>query len=157
MRHARLEERKLQVPHLFPVDHFRVQIEPELVDKLLDVVYRNLGIPARIDMKHERTQAEHLFRRVREIRAVDAAAHADDAVEVPAFAFFPDRRDELIERLPATLVRVPVRENLAMEGGAVIAYTVGIEGDLRVGGVHHTNGADLVRPVTHRPRVRCNA
>ena len=34
--------------------------------------------------KHERTQAELLFRDVREIGAVDAAAHADDAVEVPA-------------------------------------------------------------------------
>ena len=67
-------------------------------------------------MKHAADAGRNIsFARVREIRAVDAAAHADDAVEVPAFAFFPDRRDELIERLPATLVRVPIGENLAME------------------------------------------
>ena len=38
VRHAGLEERELQVAHLLPVDHLGVQVEPELVDQLLDVV-----------------------------------------------------------------------------------------------------------------------
>ena len=80
VRHAGLEERELQVAHLFPVDDLGVQVEPELVDQLLDVVDRDLRVPAGVDVEHQRPQAELLLRDVSQIGAVDAAAHADDAV-----------------------------------------------------------------------------
>ena len=58
VRHAGLEVGELQIAHLLPVDDFRVEIQTQLVDQLLDVVYRLLGIPAGIDMKDQRPQAE---------------------------------------------------------------------------------------------------
>ena len=94
VRHLRLEERELQVPHLVPVDDLGVQIEAEPVDQLLDVVDRLLRVPARIDVKQQRPQAELLLREIGDVRAVHAAADADDAVVVPALALPLDRLDD---------------------------------------------------------------
>ena len=62
VRHTGLEERELEVAHLLPVDDFGVQVQPKLLDQRLDVVDRNVGVPAAVDVEHERTQSEFLSR-----------------------------------------------------------------------------------------------
>ncbi len=53
---------------------------PRPIDELLDVVDGFLRVPARIDVEDQRAQPVLLAREIRDIRAVDAAAHTDDAV-----------------------------------------------------------------------------
>src|SRR5581483_11532095 len=52
MRDSRFKERKLKITHLLPIDDLRIKMKTELLDKHLDVVDRDLGIPAAVDMKH---------------------------------------------------------------------------------------------------------
>ena len=84
VRHLRLEERELQVLHLEPVDHLGVQVEAEAVDELLDVVDRLLRVPAGVDVEQQRPQAELFLGEIGDVRAVDAAADADQAVVIAA-------------------------------------------------------------------------
>lgn len=48
-----LEEGELQVPHLLPVDHLGVEIQPQAIDQLLDVVHRLLGVPAGVHVEDQ--------------------------------------------------------------------------------------------------------
>jgi len=76
------------------------------------------------------------------IGAVNAAAHADDAVVILALAGLLDRLDHPVEFGLAAFAGVPMGLNLGIERVAMVTDPARIEGDGAVGGVHDTIGAD---------------
>src|SRR5688500_6794420 len=100
-------------------------------------------------MENQRAQSELLLGNVGEVRAVDPAAHADDAVEVFARASFLYGIDNLLELTLTAFVGVPVGEDLGVVCPAMVAYSLLIESDGRIGRVHHAIGADLIRAALH--------
>jgi len=144
VRHPRLEEGQLKVAHLLPVDDLGIEVKAKLLDHGLDVAYRNVGIPAAIDMKHQRLEVELGDGKVQEIGTVNAPAHADDAVEGAVAARLPDLVGDLPELRLALLVGMPVGLHIVVEIPAVIAHPLRIEGDLAVRRIHHAGGAYLI-------------
>ena len=61
------EEGELEVAHLLPVDHLGVEVQPEFVDQHLDVADRDVGVPAAVDVEHQRAQAEFRHRQVQQV------------------------------------------------------------------------------------------
>ncbi len=86
---------------------------------------------------------------VGEVGAVDATAHANDAVKVFALAAGLDPLHHLAQLPFAALIGVPFGQHLAVEGVTVVADSLRVEGDGRVGSVHHASRTDLVRAVHH--------
>ncbi|MNM97263.1 hypothetical protein D3C81_1097630 [compost metagenome] len=130
VRDAGLEESQLQVAHFLPVDYFGVQVELEAIDNAFDIVNRFLRVPASIDMEYQRPQTQFLLRDIRQVGTVDATAHANDAIEILAFAGNLDGGGELVQLLLATRIRVPVWGNFFLESGAVITDPVRVKGNL---------------------------
>ncbi len=89
MGHSSFEEGELQVSHLRPVDHFRVQVETQLVDQPFNIIDSSLRVPSCIHMKNKGPQIPFHFCHVSKIGAIDPTAHAHDAVKLlaltPAF------------------------------------------------------------------------
>ena len=48
IRHLRFEERDLQIAHLVPVDDLGVHVETKPLGDALDIVVRDLEVPARV-------------------------------------------------------------------------------------------------------------
>src|SRR5690606_27536979 len=132
-----LKEGQLKVFHFFPVDHLSVKIELELVDQNFNIVYCLLGVPSCIDVKYQRTQSQFLCP-VGEVRTVDTAAHSHDAVKILSPPFVLYFFDYHLEFCSSACVCVPVGKNTLVKNPTMIAHTVCVKHNLRVGGVHDT-------------------
>ena len=84
----RPEERELKVAEALPVEDVRREVDPQPVERLLDVGDGELRVPAVVEVDRERPQAQ-LAREVGDVRAVDAARDADHAVVVAPAAGLP--------------------------------------------------------------------
>ena len=143
MRYAGLEERQLKVAHLGPVDDLRVQIQAQAIDNPFDVVDRDLRVPSRVHVKHQRAQTEPLLRAIGEVGAVRTPTHADNAIEVPSASRAADPIHERLNRPLIAPLWIPVRKDVPPVRPAVVADAVLVERDLPIRGVHHALAAPL--------------
>ena len=96
IRHLRFEKGKLQVAHLRPADDFRIHFQVQGPDDPLDILDRDIQVPACIHDIDQRPEPHDLFGNVAQIGTVDAAAHPDDAViAFSPSGFFDPVRDLL--------------------------------------------------------------
>ena len=79
---------------------------------------------------------------MRQVRTVDAAAHADNAIEVTTGTRTPDSFNYGVERFSPASIGMPIWLGMTDKVVAMIASASFIENDARVGGVHDTSAAD---------------
>src|SRR5207248_8503202 len=132
-----------------PVDHLGDEIEVEPLDHLLDVADAEIGIPAGVAMEHQRPETEFLLGDIGDVRTVETAADADDAVVIPSLAFTLDRLDERHDLGHAAFIGMPVRLDAVVEVAAILAPAAPVELERRIAGVHHAIGTDLIRSAGH--------
>jgi len=136
MRHTSLKESELEIAHFLPIDYLSVEIETELIDDHLDIVYGDVGIPAAVYMEHQRAKTELRHRQVQEIGAVQSSAHAHDAIEGLSVARSLDAPHHLPEYRCALFVGVPVGQHISLEAYTMVADAGIVENDLAVTGIH---------------------
>src|SRR6185436_1236733 len=135
----------LQIAELLPVEHVREQIDAELVEHALDVLDRELRVPAVVDVDGEGAQAVRLDE-MGDVGAVDAAADADDAVVLAAASRQLDPLDQRRDRLLPRLAAQDPRPDQAIVATAVMAQPGRVEFDRAIRDrVHDAARADLVR------------
>lgn len=95
-------------------------------------------------MEDQRPKAELLLGDIGQIGAIDPSTHANDAVEIMAFAGRSNAVDHAFKLGLASFICMPGWQRLALEGVAMVANPVGVEGDLGVCRIHHADRTDLV-------------
>ena len=125
VRDGRPQERQLQIAELGPVDHVRAQVDIELVSvRLMLSTASSLSQPLSRCTASGRSfnSPQHGHR-----RAVDAAAHADDAVVFSIRTFALDPSDEVRESPLALTRRRQLLREPSERSGAEPAAAVGVE------------------------------
>ncbi len=88
VRNPGAEKGDLQILHLLPVDHFRVQLKTETIDQLLDIAHGLIRIPAGIDVKQQRPKSHLFLCHISGIGTVEPAGQANDAIKFSSLATF---------------------------------------------------------------------
>lgn len=141
-----------------PVDDVGIEVYPEPSDQLLDVVLRQLRVPAIVHVHGQWAQPE-VDRAAERERAIDATGQADDAVVVLATPCFLHMCHELGTALVA-LSFVDDEKGLgALEKcGAVVANAAGVEADAGSRRIHDATRTDSDRRAhPASPKTRSSA
>src|SRR5690242_4343275 len=121
-----------------------MQIQPERIDKLFNVVYCLLGVPACIDVEKERPESIPLLREISQVGAVDTSAYSNYTIVRPAAASLFNSIDDPRELRLARRVRMPIGQNIVVEVVTVLAPATRIKSDETVTSVHDAIGAYLI-------------
>ena len=95
-------------------------------------------------MEQQGPQTHFFLGHIGDIRTVQATAQADDAVEILALAFSAYVVGQLHQLDLAAGIRVPIWCNGGREIVAVIALTLDVEPNIRIGRVHYAVAADFI-------------
>src|SRR5688572_8936293 len=134
---------QLQITHLLPIDDMRVEVVTAVIDDPLDVRDRKLAVPAGVDM-HDQGPHAPFAQLERKIRAVHAAAEAQDAVVPLTRSSALYLGEPFLKAGRSLRVREPHMLAPLVEIVAMITDAVPVELNLRIAAVHDTAGADPV-------------
>ena len=91
-----LKKESCKSTHLAPINHVGVEVKPELVDEVIDIVNRESAIPAAIEVHRERAKTVlHCLQN--QVAAVNTATYPDHAVVGLTFTCSFHLVEELLE------------------------------------------------------------
>lgn len=141
VRDARPQIGQVEVAHFLPVYDMGVEVELAVANNPFDVCNRQLTVPAGIDMNDKRSKVPFGCSQG-QVRTVDAAAQAKNAVVLATPSRSPDLGQKRIESRAAFRAWKPLGPRDRVKAVAVVAHPGVIELDLRVRCIHDTAGAD---------------